>query len=63
MSLRQISKFHDIIIFGSSEKVVALPITYHIEIKQFLDNYKKEDSKKGILSTAIQTHLFLPFTS
>ena len=42
MSFEHIYKYHDAVFFGASEKEVTLPGTYHIEMKKFLDNYKKE---------------------
>ena len=42
MSFEHICKYHDAVLFGASERGVNLSATYHIEIKKFLDNYKKE---------------------
>ena len=57
MSYEHIRKFHDAMLFGASEKGVNLSGTYLIEMKKFLDNYKKEvasKKKKGLLMKAIQ---------
>ena len=43
MSFEHNCKYHNAMLFGASEKGVTFPGTYHIEIKKFLDNYKKED--------------------
>ena len=37
-----ICKYHDAVLFGVSGRGVTLPGTYHIEMKKFLYNYKKE---------------------
>ena len=65
MSFEHIYKYHDAMLFGAPEKGVTLPATYHIEMKKFLDNYKKEVAsrkKKGLLMRVIQTHSHLSFT-
>ena len=57
MSYEHIRKFHNAMLFGASEKGVNLSGTYLIEMKKFLDNYKKEvasKKKKGLLMKAIQ---------
>ena len=42
MSFDHIYRFHDATLFGASENEVTLPVTNLIEMKKFLDNYKKE---------------------
>ena len=61
MSFEHICKFHDAMLFGASEKRVTLPAIYLIEIKKFLDNYKKEvaSKKKEVLVDKNNTD---PFT-
>ena len=42
--------YHDSILFGAEKKKTRLPDKYTVEMKSFLDNYKKEHSdakKKG----------------
>ena len=47
MSYEHIRKFHNTMLFGASEKGVNLSGTYLIEMKKFLDNYKKEVASKN----------------
>ena len=42
MCFEHIRQYHEAVLFGASERGVTLPSTYHIDMKKFLDNYKKE---------------------
>ena len=41
-SFETIRKYHDSILYGAEVKKMSLPENYHMEMKAFLDNYKKE---------------------
>ena len=41
-SFEYIWKYHDAILFGASQANAILSSTYYIEMRKFLDNYKKE---------------------
>ena len=59
---RNMHKFHNSMLFGALQKGVIHPETYLIELKKFLDNYKKEvasKKNKGLLMKAIRI-LLLP---
>ena len=50
VSFETIRKYHDSILFGAEKRKVRLSDNYTIEMKSFLDNYKKEHNaakKKG----------------
>ena len=42
MSYDHIQKYHDAILFGSKQAKKMMPNLYYIEMKTFLNNYKKE---------------------
>ena len=65
MSFEHICKYYDVVLFGASERGVTLPGTYQIEMKNFVDDYKKEvaeNKKKGLLMKAKRIHSYFPFT-
>ena len=62
MSYEHIRKFHNAMLFGASEKGVTLPHTYLIEMKKFLDNYKKQVAKRkeGAVDESNTDHITFP---
>ena len=50
-SFEYIRKYHDAILFSTSQRKIISCNTYYIEMRKFLDNYKKEiayGKKKGM---------------